>query len=195
VSTVIVDTGVANIHSVTSALSRLSTEWSVSDDVSVIEGAERVILPGVGSARAGMAALERKGLVDLLKRYDRPMLGICLGMQLMFEGLGESGGRGLGLLSGDIGKLQTDGRPLPHMGWNRLEDVNDDPLLAGVNEGAHVYFVHSYGAQVGTQSLASSTYGHAFAAVARAGNRMGCQFHPERSGPVGAKILENFLSL
>ena len=191
-SVVVVDTGVANLHSVTSALSRLGAEWVVDTEIA---GAERVILPGVGSAEAGMKALESKGLVEPLRSFERPMLGICLGMQMMFEGLGESGGHGLGLLSGDVAELEAGGLPLPHMGWNTLEMASDDALLAGVEPGAHVYFVHSFAAKPGANMLATSEYGERFVAVARRGNRMGCQFHPERSGAVGAQILRNFLSL
>lgn len=189
-SVVVVDTGVANLHSVTSALSRLGAEWSVGTEIG---DAERVILPGVGSAEAGMKALENKGLVESLRAFEKPMLGICLGMQMMYEGLGESGGQGLGLLEGDVAELNAGGRPLPHMGWNRLEIARKDALLEGVEDGAHVYFVHSFAAK--GEGLAMTGYGERFVAVARSGNRMGCQFHPERSGAVGATILRNFLSL
>ena len=194
-SVVVVDTGVANLHSVTSALDRLDADWTVSSDLIAISAADRVILPGVGSAKAGMEALAREELVELLQSYDRPLLGICLGMQLLFHGLGESGGQGLGRLDGDIAKLDTDGQPLPHMGWNTLSGVSDDPLTDGLRNGDYVYFVHSYAAAPTGQALATSHYGESFIAIARENNVMGCQFHPERSGAVGARILENFLSL
>ena len=189
------DTGVANLHSVTSALERLGATYRVSDSFNNVAAADRIILPGVGSASAGMRSLRGKGLVDLLQSYDRPMLGICLGMQLMFEELGESGDAGLGVIQGRVEKLFTEELPLPHMGWNTLEVMADDHLLHGVESGDYVYFVHSFAADVGGLTLASSRYGQQFSAVVRDGNRMGCQFHPERSGAVGAKILENFLSL
>lgn len=194
-SVVVVDTGVANLHSVTSALERLAADYRVSESFNVVAGADRIILPGVGSASAGMRSLHRTGLVELLQNYDRPILGICLGMQLMFESLGESGNAGLGVLEGQVNQLRVDGLPLPHMGWNTFELLTDDPLLDGVESGEYVYFVHSYGADVASHTVAASSYGNRFAAVVRDGNRMGCQFHPERSGAVGAKILQNFLSL
>ena len=191
----VVDTGVANLHSVTSALDRLGARWKVADDFGTVASADRIILPGVGSAKAGMAALESKGLTDVITAFERPLLGICLGMQLLYEGLGESGGTGLGRLEGDIAELDTDGRPLPHMGWNTLSGVSDDPLVEGVENGDFVYFVHSYAARPSGRSLATSLYGDSFTAIARDGNAMGCQFHPERSGAVGARILRNFMSL
>ena len=194
-SVVVVDTGVANLHSVVCALERADTTVRVSDEFNVIAAADRLIVPGVGSAAAGMRSLADKGLVELLQSYHRPMMGICLGMQLMFDTLGESGDAGLGLMEGSVEKLFSDGLPLPHMGWNTLELMRDDPLLAGVETGEYVYFVHSFAAEPGEHTLAASRYGERFAAVVRDGNRMGCQFHPERSGETGARILRNFLTL
>lgn len=201
-SVAVVDTGVANIHSVVSALGRLGAESVVTSRAEDVRAAERVILPGVGSAGAGMAALTAHGLVEPLRDVTRPLLGICLGMQMMFAGLGEANNktsgadtRGLGLFGDDVDELDTHGLPLPHMGWNTLETVVDDPLLDGVREEDYVYFVHSFAAPVSSATLAAATYGSAFSAVVRQGNRMGCQFHPERSGTVGARILENFLQL
>ena len=191
----VVDTGVANLHSVTSALERLGVRWKVADDFQTVLSADRIILPGVGSARAGMTALEEKGLTDVLLAFERPLLGICLGMQLLYEGLGESGGEGLGRLNGDMDRLDAGGQPLPHMGWNTLSGVSDDPLVDGVENGDFVYFVHSYATAPSGQSLATSHYGESFTAVGRNGNAMGCQFHPERSGAVGARILRNFMRL
>ena len=191
----VVDTGVANLHSVTSALDRLGARWKVADDFGTVASADRIILPGVGSARAGMAALENKGLADVLVAFERPMLGICLGMQMLYEGLGESGGRGLGRLRGDMVRLDAGGQPLPHMGWNTLGGVTDDPLMDGVENGDFAYFVHSYATGPSGQSLATAVYGESFTAVGRNGYAMGCQFHPERSGSVGARILSNFMSL
>jgi glutamine amidotransferase len=142
-----------------------------------------------------MRSLREKGLVETLQTYSGPMLGICLGMQMMFEDLGEGGVEGLALFDGDIETLEAGALPLPHMGWNGLDVRSDDALLDGVSSGDYVYFVHSFGAKPSDKAVASATYGQPFAAVVRDGNRMGCQFHPERSGPVGSKILENFLSL
>ena len=189
------DTGVANLHSVVSALYRQDVTVHVSDAFDVIAAADRIVLPGVGSAASGMRSLGEKGLVELLQGYDRPMLGICLGMQLMFETLGESGDVGLGVIDGAVEKLPSEGVTLPHMGWNTLDVVQDDPLLEGVATGEYVYFVHSFAAPESDETLATSKHGTRFAAVVRSGNRMGCQFHPERSGATGARILRNFLTL
>lgn len=193
----VVDSGVANLTSVVAALHRLSAEAVVTSDPDQIARADRVILPGVGAAAAAMARLNARGLDACLPALTQPVLGICLGMQLLFTRSEENGGTaGLGVLEGTVRSLATTpDRIVPHMGWNTLKIAIPHPLLRGVDDESHVYFVHSYAAEVGTETLATCDYGHAFSAVVGRGNFFGCQFHPERSSAVGAQILKNFLSL
>jgi glutamine amidotransferase len=196
-SVVIVDTGCANLSSVVFAMQRLGVTPQVSCDAHIISGADRVILPGVGAAPRALAQLHDRGLFEVLKGLSQPLLGICLGMQLLFESLEEGGvpHKGLGLIRGDIKELETGTMPSPHMGWNTLEVVDESPLLTGIGSGDYAYFVHSFAAPKDTYTLAHATYGQTFSAVVRNKNVYGCQFHPERSSQTGAKILENFVRL
>ncbi len=192
---VLVDAGGANIGSVNYALERLGVRARLSADAAVISAADRVILPGVGAAPVGMQRLRELGLVEVVRNLSQPLLGICLGMQLLFESSDEGDVVCLGLLPGRVARLQPQpGVRVPHMGWNQLQPLRDDPLLAGLDAGASAYFVHGYAAPVTADTLATCTHGAAFAAVVRRGNCRGAQFHPERSGVVGARLLENFLS-
>src|SRR5262249_33966177 len=144
----------------------------------------------------GMAKLHEAGLVDVLRDLKQPLLGVCLGMQLLFEHSEERATECLGLLPGKIRRLSSDGgRRVPHMGWNRLDIEQGDPLVAGVGAEPYAYFVHSYAAPPGPATLASADYGGAFSAIVRRGNVCGMQFHPERSAVVGARLLRNFLDL
>ncbi|MBY6185301.1 imidazole glycerol phosphate synthase subunit HisH [Marinobacter hydrocarbonoclasticus] len=190
--TVIIDTGCANLASVRFAFERLGAPALVSADATTILSAERVILPGVGSAQAAMVQLAERNLLSVLPKIEQPMLGICLGMQLLGESSQEGNTRLPGLLPFTTERLEVGQRPLPHMGWNTLEPV-DHPLFAGINKGDYVYFVHSYGVAEGNLTLATTEYGQRFSAAVGRGNVMGVQFHPERSGAVGARILKNFL--
>ena len=194
----IIDSGGANIASVRFALERLGVDSLLTADPAVISAAERVILPGVGAAPVAMAQLARAGLVECIGRLTQPVLGICLGMQLLFERSEEGDTPLLGLVGGTCGAFDPGmGLTVPHMGWNRLlpQGEGRHPLLSGVEDGAHVYFVHSYAAPVSSKTVASCSYGVDFTALVARGNFMGAQFHPERSGPVGARILGNFLAL
>lgn len=194
-SVVIVDTGCANLASVGFAFDRLGIANTITADAKTIISAERIIVPGVGSAPFAMAQLSKRGLVDVLKSLTQPVMGICLGMQLLFESSEEGSIKGLGLMDENITKLNTGKLPSPHMGWNTLSSVKNDPLLKDVRDGDYVYFVHSYAAPIGPYTLASSAHGSSFSAVIRKDNIYGCQFHPERSGKTGAKILDNFARL
>ena len=196
-SLVIVDTGVANLSSVKFAFDRLGVSTVISDETETIKAAERIILPGVGAAPYAMKTINAKGLTPVLQSLTQPVMGICLGMQLIFETLEEGGTptKGLGLAPGKITALDTKGQPSPHMGWNTLTKKSDDPLLEGINDNDYAYFVHSFAAPVTDITLASSNYGTPFSAIVRYKNVYGCQFHPERSSQVGAKILENFLKV
>ncbi len=190
---VIVDTGVANVASVRFAFARLGVRVRVSSDAKTISEAERLVLPGVGSAQAGMAALRAKELEHVFLDYQRPLLGICLGMQLLFLHSAEGDTACLGLIPDEVVPLPVSDGPVPHMGWNQLRIVQDDPFLAGVRPDSYVYFVHSFAARTGPNTLASTSYGLDFSAIIRRDNLYACQFHPERSGEAGARILQNFL--
>jgi glutamine amidotransferase len=190
----IVDSGGANIASLQHALARLGASSHVSNDASEIAAARRVLLPGVGSAEMAMQRLRDRELDRLLPTLTQPVLGICLGMQLLYEHSAEGDTACLGILSGAVVKLPAErGRPVPHMGWNTLQRCRQDATLAGLGDDDRVYFVHSYAAPVTGATTASCDYGREFAAVVAQGNFHGVQFHPERSGPVGARLLGNFL--
>jgi glutamine amidotransferase len=194
--TVIVNSGCANIASVKFAFERLGANVNVSNDLQEISKADRIILPGVGTFDFAMSGLIQNQLINAIKSLNQPVLGICLGMQLYFEGSAEGVAQGLGLAKGMANKfLSEPNLPVPHMGWNQLENLSDDPLLKGLDEGSYVYFVHSYFIPLGETTLAETTYGTTFSASVRKENFWGCQFHPERSSDVGATILNNFLKL
>jgi glutamine amidotransferase len=197
VSVLIVDTKVANLASVGFAFDRLGITSKVSDVPSEIASADRVLIPGVGAAPYAMRKIEAAGLLDTLQNLTQPVLGICLGMQLLFETLEEGGETvsGLGLVPGHVGPLNTGDLPSPHMGWNTLTDISDDPITAELSEGDHAYFVHSFAAPVSHTTITASTYGQSFTAITRHNNVRGCQFHPERSSKTGAAILKAFAAL
>ena len=195
----IIDSGGANIASVTFALERCGATATLTTDAEMIASADKVILPGVGAAPVAMAQLQKAGLVDCIRGLTQPVLGICLGMQLLFERSEEGDTALLGLIPGTVGAFQpAPGLSIPHMGWNRLlptAGAAANPLLKGIDDGAHVYFVHSFFAPVSGDTVAACRYGADFTALVAHGNFMGAQFHPERSGPIGARILQNFLEL
>jgi imidazole glycerol-phosphate synthase subunit HisH len=196
VETVIIDSGGANLASLQFAFERLGARTRVSADRDEIRSAPRVILPGVGSAGDAMIRLRNTGVADLLPTLTQPVLGICLGMQLLFERSEEGETECLGILPDTVRRLlPAEGKPVPHMGWNQLSAVREDPILQGIAADDYVYFVHSFAAPVSEVTLASADYGVALSAVVRRGNFWGTQFHPERSAAVGARILANFLKL
>jgi glutamine amidotransferase len=194
-SVVIVDTACANLASVKFAFERLGVTPRVSADSKVIQDAERVVLPGVGTAKAAMRNLQALDLITTLQGLEQPVLGICLGMQLMTQWSAEGNVDCLGLIPARTVALENSGQPLPHMGWNTVAEVGSNPLLAGIDAPAFCYFVHSYAVAVDDNTIASTEYGQRFASMIRAGNFFGAQFHPERSGAVGAQILKNFMEL
>lgn len=192
----IIDSGGANIASLRFALDRLGIEAELTKDPQRLQAASHVLLPGVGAAADCMGRLQAAGLVETIRSLRQPLLGICVGMQLLFESSAEGDVECLGLLPGRVERLtERDGLPVPHMGWNQLELLRPSPLLEGIAEGDYVYFVHSYAAPVSDMALASARYGEPFAAVVRHGNVYGVQFHPERSAKVGAQVLKNFLQV
>jgi imidazole glycerol-phosphate synthase subunit HisH len=194
VSVVIIDSGGANIASLRAALGRLGADSVVTTDHGVIRRAARVLLPGVGSAHDAMARLRIAGLDQLIPQLKQPLLGICLGMQILFQRSEEGPANCLGVIPGSITKLRSEpGKPVPHMGWNQMTQVRPDALLDGISSIDHVYFVHSFAAPTSPATVAITDYSSAFTAVARHENFCGTQFHPERSGVVGSRILANFL--
>ena len=193
---VIVANGGANIASLQFALERLNVPSSVSGDPDAIGAASHVILPGVGAAANAMARLRRDGLHDVIPKLRQPVLGICLGMQLLFEASDEGDTRCLGIIPGRATRFtEAPGRPVPHIGWNTVEVGRDSPLLAGMRSDDYAYFVHSYALPVTSATVASTQYGAAFTACVEWGNFFGAQFHPERSAALGARMLQNFLAI
>lgn len=187
----IVDVGCGNIGSVGIAFERFGLAPVITDDPAEIASAARVVLPGVGAAGFAMEQIERRGLREPLRALKQPVLGICLGMQLLFDRSEEEDVACLGIIPGQVRKLSAKpGMPVPHMGWSRLS-VRDDSL--GLRDGDYVYFAHSYACDDGHYSVATADYGRPIPAAVRRGNYRGAQFHPERSGEAGARFLERFL--
>ena len=193
----IVHLGAGNTASVLFALERLGAEAVITSDAAMIADAERVVLPGVGAAGYAMARMAELGLTEVITNFERPLIGLCLGQQLLFETSEENGGATmLGFIPGEVKRLNVrPDLPVPHMGWTRLEGLKDDPILEGVTEGSYAYFVHSFVCPDTEATIACADYGTEVPAMVRTGNRWGCQFHPERSAEAGARILNNFLRL
>lgn len=195
-SVVLVDSGGTNIGSVHYALQRLDVNAPLTSDPTLIRAADKVILPGVGAAGPGMARLRESGLVEVLRALTQPVLGVCLGMQLLCTRSEEGDTECLGLIPAPVQRLrELPGRRVPHMGWNRLVARQAHPLLAGLGEDDQAYFVHSYAVPVGDFTLAVADHAGEFSAIISRGNFYGMQFHPERSAAVGVRLLRNFLRL
>ena len=193
---VLLDSGGANLGSVQAAFARLGVEAPVTSDWNAIRNATHVVLPGVGTAAFCMATLRKSGLDRLVPRLTQPLIGICVGMQLLFERSEEGDTECLGLLPGAVCLLPSSpGIRVPHMGWNRLNLGGATHALTNGLDRAWAYFVHSYAAAGSPDTLATSEHGTAFSAVVARGNVMGAQFHPERSSRPGATLLRNFLAL
>jgi len=192
---VIIDSGGANLGSVHHALQRLGVDAPVTLDKATIRAADRLILPGVGAAAPIMQRLRESGVADLLRELRQPLLGICVGMQVLFERSAEGDTACLGLLDGAIEKIaQRPGVRVPHMGWNRLHRERESPLLDGIDNADYAYFVHSYAAPVDDACIASVEHGASYAALVQRRHVAGAQFHPERSAQPGACLLRNFLA-
>ena len=187
----IVDVGCGNIGSVGIAFERFGLVPAITGDADEIASADKVILPGVGAAGYAMEQIENRGLAQVLRGLKQPVLGICLGMQLLFERSDEAETECLGIIPGRVRKLVPEpDRPVPHMGWSRL-DVGDQAI--GLADGDYVYFAHSFACDDGPWTVAAADYGRPIPAAVRSGNYLGAQFHPERSGTAGARFLEAFL--
>ena len=189
----IIDTGCANLSSVKFAFDRLGIQAEISRDLAKIKSADKLLLPGVGTAIAAMKNLQDRQLIETIQNATQPMLGICLGMQLMAEFSSEGNVETLHLMNGKTELIPNTGLPLPHMGWNRVRYVADHPLFAGIEQDSHFYFVHSYAVLPNENTIATSNYGVDFSAAIASKNFYGVQFHPERSGKNGAQLLKNFV--
>ena len=194
-SVVIVNTQCANITSVKFAIERLGYKAYVSNQLHDISSAERVILPGVGTAAAAMKNIATLELATTLQHLQQPVLGICLGMQLLTEFSEEGNVNCLRLLNDRVKPMKSNNVRLPHMGWNRLTNTVSSPLFEGITQEDYFYFVHSYSVATGDNTLATCHYGEDFSAAIGKNNIMGVQFHPERSGKSGAKLLQNFMEM
>ena len=192
----IIDNGGANIASLRYALERLGASSALGYDAQALRTARRVILPGVGAAADAMQRLRSLRLDTVIPQLTQPVLGICLGMQLLFERSEEGDTTCLGIIPATVTRFEVPtGLPVPHMGWNTVTVRRDSTLLRGLDSDAYVYFVHSYVAPVGPWTVATTRYGDEFSAVVAQRNFLGAQFHPERSSRAGSRVLANFLEL
>jgi imidazole glycerol-phosphate synthase subunit HisH len=186
----------ANLASLTFAFARLGIDAPISEDPERVRRASHVVLPGVGAADVAMERLEQAGFAELVPTLTQPVLGICLGMQLLFTESEEERTPCLGIIPAQVRRLPDRADlPIPHMGWNQVEPTAGSPLLAGIEPGDYAYFVHSFAAPLGSYTRATADYGGPFSAVIEQSNFFGTQFHPERSAAVGARILGNFVRL
>lgn len=192
----IVDSGGANIASLLYAFERLGVHADLTTEADRIRGASRVILPGVGAARDAMQRLREHNLVDVLRGLSQPVLGICLGMQLLADASEEEDVDCLGIIPGTAAKLPADSScPVPNMGWCALADVRNAPVLKGISDGSWFYFLHSYALPVSEYTLATASHAEPFSAMVGRDNFVAAQFHPERSSADGARLLANFVGI
>ena len=189
---VVLDYGAGNVRSVVFALQRLGISARLSNDPQVISNADYIIFPGQGAAAMAMNKLNLSGLTAVLPNLKQPILGICLGMQLLFENTEEGNTRGLGILKGSVKKFESG--KIPQMGWNSLQNLRG-PLFDSINENTHMYLVHSYYAPVVPETLATTTYGTTYSVAVQKDNFYGVQFHPEKSSQAGQQLLQNFLQI
>jgi len=192
---VIIDYNVGNLASVKQGFLRAGIETTISQDEVVIRNASSLILPGVGAFKESLDALKQSGLIPAILDHinaNKPLIGICLGMQLLYEYSEEYGRhQGLGIFKGTIKKITGDVK-IPHMGWNTLEIINDDPIVSNLKEASDVYFVHSYYANSSDGIIATTNYGVMIPAIIKKGNVYATQFHPEKSGDIGIEILKGY---
>ncbi len=194
-SVAVIDHGAGNLVSIAQGLRRAGAEVRIAATPEEIDGADGLVLPGVGTTAAAMERLQQAGLVEALRHWERPLLGICIGLQLFFDFSEEDGSMALGLIPGTVRRL-GNAPLLPHMGWNDVE-LRDDPIFEGIRNGSTFYFVHSFAPvpENGAVVIGESAYDDPFVAAVRSGRRVGVQFHPERSAEAGLKILANFVEI
>lgn len=191
----VVDYKMGNLRSVCNALARLGAQYTVTSSAEDVKAADKVLLPGVGNAAEAMKNLREEGLVDVIKGLRKPVLGICIGMQVLCRYSEEGDTPCIGLFDTDVKKFQADAQlKVPHMGWNAISNL-DSKLFKGIPENSFVYFVHSYRPGLCTDTIATTNYGSLFSSALKYENFYGTQFHPEKSGDTGEAILKNFLSL
>ena len=196
VAVAIVDSGGANIASLKYAFDRLDSKTVLTADADMIRNAERVLLPGVGAARNAMDKLRDAGLVDVIRKLTQPVLGICLGMQLMCDGSEEEDTECLGIISGVAQKLPArPDSPVPNMGWCPTKITSPHPVMSEVDDGSYFYYLHSYALPVTDNTIAVASHAEQFSAVISCRNFVAAQFHPERSSSAGSQLLRNFLGL
>lgn len=183
-----------NLASVSNALKRLDAPHIITERHRELDKADGIIFPGVGHAQPAMESLQKNGLDTWLKQTEKPVLGICLGMQLLYEYSEEGDAEGLGVIPGKLKKFDSTHHKVPHMGWNTFSEVSSHPLLKNFTTEEYFYYVHSYYAPVNKFTTASCNYINEFTSVVCRNNYMGVQFHPEKSGPAGSSLLQNFLS-
>ena len=193
----VVDTGGANLTSITNAIERLNIDFVISDKTADIKSATHVILPGVGSAKPIMDKLMKCNLIETIKNIKTPLLGICLGMQILFDYLEEDGILGLGVITGPVLKFPNDfNLTIPHMGWNQLEfKDNKSQLFQNINTKSYVFFAHSYYVPINKYTISETSYGFEYSSSVNFNNFFGVQFHPEKSGEIGSSIFKNFFKL
>ena len=191
----IVDYGAGNIRSLGNALGRLGKEFFVSQNVHELQRADKLILPGVGEARSAIESLDRVGLLQWLTTVRVPFLGICIGMQILFEHSDERDTPCLGIVPGRVAKFDSAHFKVPHMGWNRVNFRGESPLFEGIRDGEYFYFVHSFGAPIVPDTIGATEYGGQFSSAVRHKNFYGVQFHAEKSGNAGLRLLRNFSEL
>ncbi|MBT8212630.1 MAG: imidazole glycerol phosphate synthase subunit HisH [Acidimicrobiia bacterium] len=190
----VIDHGAGNLVSIAQGLAASGADVRIVDDPSGLTPCDGLVLPGVGATAPAMGRLAAKGLVEPLRNWELPLLGICVGLQVFFETSDEDGARCLGIVPGAVRRLDNSQR-LPHIGWNDVR-ITDDPLFVGIASGTSFYFVHTYAPQPADVGVVIGTteYGTPFTAAIRSANRVGVQFHPERSGPAGLQVLANFVA-
>ncbi|WP_284443281.1 imidazole glycerol phosphate synthase subunit HisH [Buchnera aphidicola] len=193
---VIVDTGCANLKSIKVAIKKLGYDSIITSNASIILESKKIFLPGVGTASAVMKLLSEKNIINIIQEFTRPILGICLGMQLLCNFSEECNGvKTIGIIKSPVLRLRTNNLPLPHIGWNQITFQKEHVLFKKIPNNSRFYFVHSYMVPINKYTLSTTSYGVNFSSVIQKNNFFGVQFHPEKSGNIGSQLLKNFLEM